>query len=335
MADKKELGYGVLGGTAVKPVERHGFDAISHFLYDPERGAIMGRTPLSWAKIFVFYCIYYSCLALFWTASMMIFLGGTIDSHEPRWKMEESIIGKSPALAIRPLPKDELIDSSMILYNKYEIKDKNGVEGWLSWQNRTKIFLDEHQQPLKKYKYCQDTNFTDGCIMSFHKKDLGECGEGNFGFDKGEPCVIVKLNRIFGLQHDYYEEETKMEPFPDDFPKELAEHIKLQENKKQVWVDCHGENAGDKDMMGPIKYFPPTRGFPSTYFPYLNQVGYQSPLIAIKFMKPTIGMLIHVECRAWAKNIKYHRMERVGKAHFELMIYDTDHNPTTKAKKGT
>lgn len=334
MADKKEQGYGVLGGTAVKPVERHGFEALSFFLYDPDRGAIMGRTPLSWAKIFVFYCIYYSCLALFWTAAMMLFLGTTISTLEPRWKLEESIIGKSPALAIRPMPRDELIDSSMIMFNKDQPKDKDGVEGWKTWQNRTKIFLDEHQQPLKKYKYCQDLNMnkTDGCLMAFNRDVLEECGKDNFGYKNGTPCVIIKLNRIFGLEHEYYEKETEDDPFPEDMPRSLADHIKAQDNKQQVWVDCHGENPADQDTMGPLTYYPKTRGFPSTYFPYLKQVGYMSPLIAVKFEAPMIGALIHMECRAWAKNIKYDRMDRVGKAHFELIIYSNDRNPKSVAK---
>jgi len=329
MDDKKEQGYGVLGGTAVKPVVRHGLDAVSHFLYDPDRGAIMGRTPLSWAKITVFYCVYYSCLALFWTGCLMIFMGTTINDVSPRWQQAESIIGKSPALGVRPLPSDALIASSMILFNKDEKKERNGVEGWLDWQNRTKIFLEEHQAPLNKYKYCQELNITEeddkNCIWAFNKNQLGACGKGNFGYDDGKPCVIVKLNRIFGLEHDYYGEKPK--DYPDDFPEDLVAHIAQQDNKEQVWVNCKGEYSADNDMMGPISYFPKTRGFPSKYFPYLNQVGYQSPLLAIKFENPTIGMLLHIECRAWAKNINYDRMDRLGKAHFELMVYDDEHKP--------
>lgn len=321
----------LLGGTAVRPKERHGMEAVSHFLYDSDRGAIMGRTPLSWAKITIFYCIYYSCLALFWTGCLMIFMGTTINDHSPRWQTSESIIGRSPALGVRPRygPKDPLIDSSMILFNTDEEKTRNGVAGWREWENRTKLFLEEHQAPLSKYKYCQELNISeeedDNCIWAFNKDQLGECGKGNFGYDEGKPCVIVKLNRIFGLEHEYYGEKPR--DYPDDFPPDLAAHIKEQENKEQVWVNCKGENAGDDDMMGPITYFPKERGFPSKYFPYKNQVGYQSPLMAIKFEKPTKGMLLHIECRAWAKNINYDRMDRVGKAHFEIMIYDKNTLP--------
>merc|ERR1719186_376280 len=42
----------------------------------------------------------------------------------------------------------------MIMFNKDQIKHREGVEGWLAWRNRTNIFLEEHQEPLKKYRYC-------------------------------------------------------------------------------------------------------------------------------------------------------------------------------------
>lgn len=32
------------------------------------------------------------------------------------------------------------------------------------------------------------------------------------------------------------------------------------------------------------------------------------------------GIIINVECKAWAHNIKHDRKDRVGSVHFELMI---------------
>ena len=52
----------LLGATAFKPVERHGWEAIRYFFHNPDTGEIMTRTPLSWLLITVFYVIYYSCL---------------------------------------------------------------------------------------------------------------------------------------------------------------------------------------------------------------------------------------------------------------------------------
>lgn len=32
------------------------------------------------------------------------------------------------------------------------------------------------------------------------------------------------------------------------------------------------------------------------------------------------GVLINIECKAWARNIKHDRADRRGSVHFELMI---------------
>ena len=39
----------------------------------------------------------------------------------------------------------------------------------------------------------------------------------------------------------------------------------------RVWLECHGENPGDVENLGPITYYPGT-GFPASYYPYPNQV---------------------------------------------------------------
>ena len=45
-----------------------------YFLYNPETGEILSRTPISWAKIIIFYCIYYTCLGLSSTITPKIIL---------------------------------------------------------------------------------------------------------------------------------------------------------------------------------------------------------------------------------------------------------------------
>lgn len=128
--------------------------------------------------------------------------------------------------------------------------------------------------------------------------------------------------------------------------------------KKQrnlVWVSCEGESPADVENLGAVNYSP-RRGFPAYYFPYKNQKGYQPPIVAVQFAKPKrkcffssasisnflalifdlthhftsssfsflfvklAGVLINIECKAWAKNILYDRSERRGSVHFELMI---------------
>jgi len=253
-----------IGCTAIKPVERHGLEAIKWFLYDKDTGAIMGRTPMSWLLITVFYIIYYTCLAGFWVACLYIFFQ-FVDDEKPRWEQENSLIGRSPALGVRPGQDAEMIESSMIMFN-YETAQsspKDVVPGYAGWVNRTDTFL----QPYNK--------------AADNAAEL-----------------------------------------PEDMPDMVKNNINGAEQK--VWVSCQGENPADKEGMAEFEYFPADAGFPAQYFPYTNQKNYQSPLVAVKLNKVEVGQLLHIECRAWAKNINYNRRDRVGIVHFELMVHDTN-----------
>lgn len=134
-------------------------------------------------------------------------------------------------------------------------------------------------------------------------------------------------------------------------PADLQEHIKAEEHANRldtVWVSCSGENPADVENMGAIQYIP-RRGFPGYYFPFTNTPGYLSPLVAVFFERPKCkfyicvyarrwvaskknwrrarrdywfldGVLINIECKAWAHNIIHDRFERRGSVHFELMV---------------
>ena len=52
-----------------------------------------------------------------------------------------------------------------------------------------------------------------------------------------------------------------------------------------MWISCTGENASDREVVGPITYYP-SRGFPAFYYPYTNVPGYLSPLVAVHFERP-------------------------------------------------
>lgn len=52
-----------------------------------------------------------------------------------------------------------------------------------------------------------------------------------------------------------------------------------------VWVSCEGENAADKENIGPIHLLPKP-GFPGHYFPFSNTENYLSPLVAVWFERP-------------------------------------------------
>lgn len=87
-----------------------------------------------------------------------------------------------------------------------------------------------------------------------------------------------------------------------------------------MFISCEGQYENDKENVGKITILP--RGFPSYYYPYTNEKGYLSPIVSVQFESPNSGVVINIECKAWATNIIYHggERDRQGSTHFELMI---------------
>jgi len=325
MADSKQT---ILGGTAIKPKERHGWEAVRYLLHNPETGEILTRTPKSWLLITGFYLIYYSCLAGFWAAMLNIFFL-TLEDHQPKWQAADSLIGVSPGVGLQPGQMPELVDSTMIAFN-FESEtdqgkpgDANYIAGWKGWADRTQKFL-------KKYDD-QDTckSSTTGC---FAPSQLGDCATYPYGFDKGTPCVFLKLNKIFGNTNEHCKAADVDEPKDEEkpctlMPDSLKAHVKAQSDQEQVWIECHGEYPADRENLNTINYIPTSQGFPAKYFPYMgkidaqgNVLDYQSPIVAVQFAGAAKNQLLHVECRAWAKNIGYNKRDRLGINHLELLV---------------
>lgn len=53
---------------------------------------------------------------------------------------------------------------------------------------------------------------------------------------------------------------------------------------KTVYVSCQADNKNDI-LIEQVKYYPEFQGFPGYYYPYENQKGYLSPLVAVQFIK--------------------------------------------------
>ena len=86
----------------------------------------------------------------------------------------------------------------------------------------------------------------------------------------------------------------------------------------QIYITCEGEDPVYREHIGPIQMNPPT--ISANYFPYMKQDGYLSPIVMVQFLNPDPGFIINVECRAWARNIKQSRVDRLGVVHFELLV---------------
>lgn len=221
-------------------------------------------------------------------------------------------------LGFRPMPQEPNTDSSLIWYQGTQ------PEKYKPWTSQLDKFLDDYRKPgstarrgIKKCDYDNKPGEEEVCEVDV--KNWHPCTPENFyGYHKSSPCIFLKLNKIYGWVPEFYNDT---EDLPAKMPVKLKEHVRTSKTNElnTVWVSCEGENPADIENIGPVEYFPKW-GFPGFYYPFTNTEGYLSPLVAVHFSAPRTGVLINIECKAWAKNIIHDRQERLGSVHFELMI---------------
>ena len=256
------------------------------------------------AKIIAFYAIFYIALAALFAICMKGLLS-TIDDDQPKWQLEESLIGTNPGLGFRPMA-EEVEQGSLIWYdvsNQTQIKSwSNILDDFLARELQLKIHLmikcimsllitAYNDSKLlsnggQNQKHCDfDSYPRDDQVCALDISQLKDCSSSNgYGFNKSAPCVFLKLNRIFGWKPQFYNDINDL---PKEMPESLKDHIKSLDEKErnQIWVTCQGESPADEEIIGDVQYFP-TQGFPGYYYPFKNTPGYLSPLVAVKFIRP-------------------------------------------------
>ncbi|XP_050101378.1 sodium/potassium-transporting ATPase subunit beta-2-like [Anopheles aquasalis] len=293
---------------------------FSKFLFNSQNGTVLGRTAGSWAKIGTFYIIFYTFLAALVAFCMWVFLD-TLDPRIPKWQVDQSLIGNSPGLSMRPLPFEDKVEKTQIVYKGSDMKSyktyTDALDDFLSSYRPSGQSSDDVQvhncsynEPPPKGKVCE-----------VDIKQYGPCTQENhYSYHKSAPCIFLKLNKIYGWEPVFYDDSSSL---PSAMPSDLKEYIKdkgvKQHTLNTVWVSCEGESEDDRNNIGPIQFYP-RRGFPGYYYPFENTDGYLSPLVAVRFERPARDQNINVECKAWARNIKQDRYDRFGLVRFELKI---------------
>ncbi|KFU92640.1 Sodium/potassium-transporting ATPase subunit beta-3, partial [Chaetura pelagica] len=190
--------------------------------------------------ILLFYLVFYGFLAALFTFTMWVMLQ-TLSNDIPKYRDRIS----SPGLMISPKP-----DTALEFYF-----NKSDAGSYADYVSRLRRFLGSYDDS----KQLQNINCTPGKIFDqnsvavkkacrFNLAQLGQCSgkeDETFGYSKGTPCVIVKVNRIIGLK-------------PEGEP-----HIL-----------CTSKEEG----MVQINYFPAGGSIDLMYFP----AHYLQPLVAVQ-----------------------------------------------------
>ncbi|GFS55472.1 hypothetical protein NPIL_559702 [Nephila pilipes] len=285
--------------------------SFATFLWNSRTREFCGRTGNSWLKITIFYIIFYLLLAGFWSVMLLIFYQ-TLDYYKPKWQLDSSRIGSNPGLGFRPLPHPDNVDSTLIWFTHGSARE------WDYWADSLEDYLYPYKGGRQFGEHVHDCDFereNDGkYVCKFIVENLGnECTYANhFGYDLGRPCILLKINRIYGWKPVPYTNTT--------FPPTMPDHIRDHYDPNYVYISCAGENPADKENIGPIRYFPEHGAIPKYYFPFTNLDGYLSPFVYVRLEKPATGVLINIECKAWAANIRHDRTDRLGSVHLEMLI---------------
>ncbi|KHJ40903.1 sodium / potassium ATPase beta chain [Trichuris suis] len=305
-------GYANSHPEKVKQAEKGKLRSFLEFLYNPREKKVFGRTGRSWAEITLFYIVFYSCLAGFFAINMAIFLQLT-DPKVPRYYGKGSIIGINPGMGYQPWLRDDP-ESTLIYINR---SDPSSYEKYV---NQLRKFYSKYKN-LNDTRQCnepgesnsQDTDIA--CAFDlFAAIENSSCGEkDDFGFSSGQPCIVLTLNKLIGWKPVAYPENSA----PDAI-KEVYDY-----DQPNVAVACEGEQFTDSEHIGKLQYIP-TSGIPHKFFPYRVMKNYHQPFALVKFLSPTRGVLLEIECKAYAYNIMHDRTFRLGMVHFELLIDGKD-----------
>ena len=158
------------------------------------------------------------------------------------------------------------------------------------------------------------------------------CDPANsFGYATSGPCVLVKLNRIYGWSPQPYDQMTPADVAALPF-NTTKYNVSTSVLEKNIVVICEGEYGADRDALASanITYYSVNSRqlnvfslglMPVYYYPYLNQPQYKSPVVFVKFKQLPRFLKINIACRAYARNIDSDdRAHMRGMTRFQMYV---------------
>ncbi|XP_069831713.1 sodium/potassium-transporting ATPase subunit beta-3 [Dendropsophus ebraccatus] len=261
------------------------------FIYNPRSGEILGRTASSWALILLFYLVFYGFLAGLFTLTMWVMLQ-TLDDAVPKYRDRVS----SPGLMISP--KSAGLEISFRRGDRSSYSDYTKVlQSFLGPYNDS---VQASNMPCVQGHYFEQDGVAEKKSCQFNRSSLGPCAglEGNeyFGYNEGNPCVIIKMNRIIGLK-------------PLGNPR----------------INC---TSKAEDVA--LQYYPEYGKIDLMYYPYYGKkthLNYVQPLVAVKIIPSNITgpSEVLLDCKIYGSpNLKNNdeRDKFLGRVNFRVQIED-------------
>jgi len=271
---------------------KEGWNGFCKFLYNGENKTVMGRGGASWAKIGVFYLIFYSCLAGFFAGLLAIFMKTQINGADN--------VGRENA---GPKLTQYIVNSPGLTLVRDPIEAGDDF-------NRTKEII-EYREAIDKYlgAFGKVSPLTTTCPQSeegysgdepcrFDTSLLGNCNMGgDYGYKRTKngtdwndmPCIFVKMNKVWGWVPD---------------------------NDGNVYLQLACSVDGDTSKVDVV----PGGGFLKSAFPYLGHQGYQYPAVAVQVKDTTVKSLVQCELKGAGIEVSssYNPQRSFGKIEFTV-----------------
>ncbi|XP_017313691.1 potassium-transporting ATPase subunit beta [Ictalurus punctatus] len=256
---------------------------FGHFVWNSDEGKFMGRTPIRWLYISLYYVAFYVVMTALFSLAIYVLMY-TLDPYKPDYQDRL----KSPGVMVWP---DTYNDEELEI--TYNMSDKN------NWMTKSKIlqdFLEPYNDTIQAQ--CNHYNCTSGKYFIQHAFDapkhtkwscpfyqsmLGNCSgidDPTFGYNTAQPCVIIKMNRIINFLPN---NGTGSAPY----------------------VNCTALEG--QDNVRGYTYYPTNGTLDLSYFPYygkLAQPTYMNPLVAVKLDLVNQRHAV-IQCRVMANNIAH------------------------------
>ncbi|XP_036418989.1 sodium/potassium-transporting ATPase subunit beta-3b [Colossoma macropomum] len=256
------------------------------FIYNPRTGEFIGRTASSWALIFLFYVVFYGFLAGMFSLTMWVMLQ-TLDDYTPRYRDRVA----NPGLMIRPSYLDIMVNrSNPQQYNKYV----SNLEKFLQEYNDS---VQEQNTLCQEGVYNLQDDKEEKSVCQFKRSQLRQCSglaDTNFGYAEGQPCVLIKMNRVIGLK-----------PRGDPY------------------INC----TAKREMPLQMQYFPAEGRFDKMYFPYYGKKAhpnYVQPVVAVKLLlnEQDYDTYLTIECKVEGSDLRNNddRDKFLGRVTFRVHV---------------
>ncbi len=118
--------------------EKSNLSGLGQFIWNKNTNEFLGRTGLSWAKVSLFYAIFYTCLGSFFIGMLSVFFQ-IMPQDKPTYYGYESTMhqkGLNPGLGFRPQID---VEDSLIRFNP-DVLEGNGYKPYF---DNLRIFLKD------------------------------------------------------------------------------------------------------------------------------------------------------------------------------------------------